>query len=223
MRVAIIEDNASIANGIAYRLQDRGHATDILHDGSEAEAFLQGDGNDVIILDINLPGRDGLAVLAGMRARGDHRPVLLLTARDQTTDRVAGLDAGADDYLVKPFDMDELEARLRALSRRAPRALTQGLGWHSLRLDEASRKATVGDHPLDLPRRELALLEAFLRSPGSVIAKQSLLDALYGTGADVEEAAIEVTVSRLRKKLSPHGYDIKARRGLGYELLATVP
>lgn len=219
MRIAIIEDNPNVANGIAYRLQDRGHATDILHDGDEADLFLRDDGNDMVIIDINLPGRDGLSVLAAMRARGDDRPVLLLTARDRTVDRVAGLDAGADDYLVKPFEMDELEARLRAMSRRAPIPISRELRFGRLALDPDGRKAEADGSPLDLRRRELALLEAFLRAPGRVKTRQSLLDSVYGAGADVEDNAIEVIVSRLRKKLAPAGLDIKARRGLGYELI----
>lgn len=220
MRIAIVEDNISVANGIAYRLQDRGHATDILHDGHDAQEFLKSDTNDAVILDINLPGVDGLAILKGMRTRGDNRPVLLLTARDQTFDRVQGLDAGADDYLVKPFEMDELEARLRAISRRAPRAIASALTFETLTFDETARQASIDGTPLDLPRRELTLLEALMRARGNVISKQSLMEALYGTGADVEESAVEVNVSRLRKKLAPLGFDIKARRGIGY-LLAT--
>ncbi|MDX1781124.1 MAG: response regulator transcription factor [Thalassovita sp.] len=218
MRIAIVEDNTSVANGIAYRLQDRGHATDILHDGRDAMEFLKSDENDAVILDINLPGMDGLAILKSMRARGDNRPVLLLTARDQTFDRVQGLDAGADDYLVKPFEMDELEARLRAISRRAPRAIASALTFETLSFDETARQATVNGTVLDLPRRELTLLEALLRANGNVSSKQALLDALYGTGADMEESAVEVIVSRLRKKLASFGYDIRARRGIGYLL-----
>ena len=219
MRIAIIEDNPNVANGIAYRLQDRGHATDILHDGDDADLFLRDDGNDLVIIDINLPGRDGLSVLAAMRARGDDRPVLLLTARDRTVDRVAGLDAGADDYLVKPFEMDELEARLRAMSRRAPIPISREMKFGRLAFDPDSRRAEADGMPLDLRRRELALLEAFLRSPGRVVFRHSLLDSIYGAGADVEDNAIEVIVSRLRKKLAPIGLEIKARRGLGYELI----
>lgn len=218
MRIAIIEDNMSIANGIAYRLQDSGHATDVLHSGLDASDFLATDDNDLVILDINLPGIDGLSLLKEMRKRGDERPVLLLTARDRSTDRVAGLDAGADDYLVKPFDMDELEARIRALSRRAPRAIKKELSFGALRFTEDQRQAFVGTEQVDLPRRELVLFETFLRM-GGVIPKQRLLDALYGTGADMGESAVEVNVSRLRKRLSDFGYDIKVRRGLGYELV----
>jgi two-component system OmpR family response regulator len=218
LRIAIIEDNESVARGIAWRLQDRGHATDIIHDGAEAEAFLRDDGNDLIILDINLPGVDGVTLLRGLRARGDGRPVLLLTARGETPDRVAGLDAGADDYLVKPFEMDELEARVRALLRRAERPIREEVALGGLLFDLAAREARIGADRLDLTRRETALLEALVAEPGRIIARERLLEQLYGTGADVEESAIEVHVSRLRRKIAPAGLVIRAHRGLGYEL-----
>ena len=218
MRIAIIEDNESIAKGIAYRLEDRGHATDILHDGRSADEFLRSDGNDMVILDINLPGLDGLSVLRAMRARKDQRPVLLLTARASTEERVAGLDAGADDYLVKPFEMDELEARLRALSRRAVQDLQDDVVLGKLRYQPDQRSVQIDGTVLDLPRRELALLEALLKARGSVVSKGDLIGHLYGTGADIEETAVEAHVSRLRKKLIPAGIDIRSQRGLGYAL-----
>lgn len=218
MRIAIVEDNESVAKGIAYRMQDRGHATDIIDDGRAADEFLRSDGNDIVILDINLPGMDGLAVLRAMRARGDMRPVLLLTALSETGDKVAGLDAGADDYLVKPFKMDELEARVRALARRIPQSLQQEIRLGRLVYIPDTRTATLDAKPLDLPRRELALLDALLRSRTGTKSKSDLLEALYGTGADVAESAIEAHVSRLRKKLEEAGLEIRNQRGLGYAL-----
>lgn len=218
MRIAIIEDNESIAKGIAYRLEDRGHATDILHDGRSADDFLRTDNNDLVILDINLPGMDGLSVLRAMRARRDQRPVLLLTARASTEERVAGLDAGADDYLVKPFEMDELEARLRALLRRAPQDLQTELVLGKLLYRPDQRQVRIDGVAFDLPRRELSLLDALLRARGGVVSKGDLIGHLYGTGADVEETAVEAHVSRLRKKLVPAGIDIRSQRGLGYAL-----
>lgn len=164
MRIAIIEDNQSVAKGIAYRLQDRGHATDLVHDGNAADDFLRSDENDVVILDINLPGTDGLTLLRAMRARGDTRPVLLLTARVETGDRVTGLDAGADDYLVKPFEMDELEARIRALSRRVSAPVLSELNLGRLSYQPEARTVRIDGEPLDLPRRELSLLDALLRA-----------------------------------------------------------
>lgn len=218
MRIAIIEDNESVAKGIAYRMQDRGHATDILRDGSAADEFLRHDGNDIIILDINLPGTDGLSILKTMRARGDQRPVLLLTARSATVDRVSGLNAGADDYLVKPFEMDELEARIRALSRRVPQAVAAEYAMGALRYAPDLRVVTIHGEPLDLPRRELSLLDALIRARNGVLSKTQLLDTLYGTGADVSESAVEAHVSRLRKKIAVAGLEIKSQRNIGYVL-----
>lgn len=218
MRIAIVEDNESVAKGIAYRLEDRGHATDLIHDGADADAFLQGDSNDLVVLDINLPHLDGLSVLRNLRARGDARPVLLLTAQGDVEARVRGLDAGADDYLTKPFDMDELEARIRALLRRRAQDIETSLTFGPLRLDEQSRSVHSGDAPLDLPRRELSVIEALMRADGRVVAKVDLIEQVYGTGADVEDSAIEAHVSRLRKRLRAHGVDIRAQRGLGYRL-----
>ncbi len=219
MRIAIVEDNKAVASGIAYRLQDRGHATDLLHDGAAADEFLHKDGNDVIVLDVNLPTLSGMQVLRNLRARGDTRPVLLLTANDQVADRVAGLDAGADDYLVKPFAMEELEARLRALARRKATALTRMLEQDGLVLDPAGPSVRVGQTPLDLPRRELMLLEALIRQRGRTVSKSALMDRIYGTGADIDASAIEVHVSRLRKRLRAHGFEIQMSRGLGYRLV----
>ncbi|MFQ6550930.1 response regulator transcription factor [Aestuariibius insulae] len=218
MRIAIVEDNRAVARGIAYRLQDRGHATDVLHDGGDADDFLNGDGNDLIVLDVNLPTLSGMQVLRNLRARGDARPVLLLTANDQVADRVAGLDAGADDYLVKPFSMEELEARLRALARREATAPTKMLEQDGLVLDPTGLSVRIGGTDLDLPRRELMLLEALLRQRGRTVSKSALMDRIYGTGADIDASAIEVHVSRLRKRLKPHGFEIQVSRGLGYRL-----
>ncbi|MGF1475242.1 MAG: response regulator transcription factor [Geminicoccaceae bacterium] len=218
MRIAVIEDNSSLAKAIAYRLCDLGHAVDILHDGDEADQFLASEGADLIVLDIKLPGQDGLQVLRNLRARGAGTPVILLTAKGDTEDRVKGLDAGADDYLIKPFEMDELEARIRALSRR--RALDYGTEDRigSLVFDRTARRLSANGQPLDLPRRELAVFECLLERRGRLVPKTNLIDYVYGIGADVEESAIEPHISRLRKRLSPHGVLIKTARGLGYML-----
>lgn len=223
MRIVIVEDSKSLAKGIAYRLQDRGHATDILHDGACADVFLRDDGNDLILLDINLPSMDGLSVLRNLRARGDQRPVLLLTANDDTAQRVAGLDAGADDYLTKPFAMEELEARLRALGRRKGTALRKSLSFGDLVFDVSSWSVIHNNTPMDIPRRECALLEILMSRIGRNVPKSELLDHLYGTGSDVEIAAVEVHISRLRKKLAPIGIEIQVQRGLGYQLVKTGP
>lgn len=218
MRITLVEDNVGLAKGIAYRLQDAGHAVDTLHDGQEASSFLREDTSDLIILDINLPGIDGLSLLKTLRARGDERPVILLTARAETEDRVIGLDAGADDYLIKPFEMAELEARVRALTRRrsVPQRQLHEIG--ALSFDAAARQLSVGDVPLDVPRRELSVFECLLAAEGRLVSKGALLDYAYGVGADVDEKVVEVYVSRLRARLRPYQITIKSQRGLGYQL-----
>lgn len=219
MRITLIEDNVSLAKGIAYRLEDAGHAVDMLHDGTTAHDFLKSDLSDLVILDINLPGCDGLTVLKAMRKRGDMRPVILLTARAETDDRVVGLDAGADDYLIKPFEMAELEARVRALLRRreAPQRQLHDLG--ALQFDLTARQLFAGDAEIDVPRREMSMLELLVLSDGRLTPKTALLDHAYGTGADVEESVVEVYISRLRRRLKPFGIQIRAQRGLGYQLV----
>ncbi len=222
MRIVVVEDNISVAKGIRYYLQDMGHAVDVLHDGAEADAFLRGDGADLVVLDINLPEMDGLNVLREMRARGDNRPVLLLTARAETEDKITGLDAGADDYLSKPFEMAEFGARIRALSRRVSERPAQTASLGALRFDQTARMVAGPDGPLDIPRREVALFERLLLAEGRIVSKQVLLDSLYGTGADVDEPVVEVYVSRLRKRLQPYGVQIIVKRGLGYLMQAAV-
>ena len=219
MRIAVIEDNVDLARGIAHSLRDAGHSVDHLSDGAEASGFLAREGADLIVLDINLPGRSGLDVLRDLRARDDHTPVLLLTARSETSDRVAGLDAGADDYLVKPFAMEELLARLRALARRraAEASEVQTLGL--LTYDPTARVLHAGETVIDLPRRELAAFECLLERRGRLTPKSTLLTQLYGTGADVEDSVVEVHISRLRKRLRKHGIEIRTARGLGYMLV----
>lgn len=218
MRIAIVEDNSALASGIAHRLRDRGHAVDVLHDGAEADAFLAREGADLVVLDINLPGMDGLSVLRALRRRGDGAPVILLTARSETAERIAGLDAGADDYLTKPFDMDELEARLRALSRRKNLEFSSRDPLGPLVFDRSARQLLDGEIPLAIPRKEIATLECLLERRGRIVSKAQLIAHVYGTGADVEDSAIEPHVSRLRKRLEGYGVRIKAARGLGYML-----
>jgi two-component system OmpR family response regulator len=218
MRIVIVEDNVSVAKGIAYRLQDDGHAVDLLHDGAEADLFLRDDGGDLVILDIKLPGMGGLEVLAAMRARGDKRPVLMLTAQSEISDKVAGLDAGADDYLSKPFEMDELSARIRALSRRPGRVDSETLSIGPLTFDPTARALLGPGGDLSVPRREVSLFETLLTANGRFVSKQALLDALYGTGSDVDESVVEVYVSRLRKRLKAFGVEISVRRGIGYAM-----
>ncbi|NNE79444.1 MAG: response regulator transcription factor [Silicimonas sp.] len=219
MRITVVEDNISLAKGISYSLEDAGHAVDLLHDGSEADAFLKSDTSDLIILDINLPGIDGLTLLKKLRKRDDPRPVILLTARAEIEDRIGGLDAGADDYLIKPFEMAELNARVRALSRRRPVPERQMQSIGQLQFDAAARQLFANNEPIEMPRRELAVFECLLSSDGRLVSKTALLDYAYGVGADVEEKVVEVYVSRIRGRLKPHGVTIKSQRGLGYQLL----
>lgn len=220
MRIALIEDNEALALGLAHRLRDEGHSVDHIADGAEAAAFLARDGADIVILDVTLPGMSGLEVLRAMRERGDATPVIMLTARGETSDRVAGLDAGADDYLVKPFETEELLARLRALMRRGGGAAGSGEAMEEaigeIRFDRGARIARAGDETLDLPRRELAVLECLIARRGRITAKATIADHLYGAGADIDESVVEVYVSRLRKRLAPHGARIRSARGLGY-------
>lgn len=218
MRIALIEDNEALAKGIAYQLRDAGHAVDLIGDGVAADTFLSQEGADLIVLDINLPGMDGLTILRRIRARGDATPVILLTARSDTGDRVKGLDAGADDYLVKPFEMAELEARVRALSRRRPAVATTRVPLGSLEFDTQSRQLFDAGQSLEIPRREIAVLECLLEKRGRLVPKASILDRVYGIGSEVDETVIEVHISRLRKRLAAHGLTIKNARGLGYVL-----
>lgn len=223
MRITLVEDNTSLAKGICYRLEDAGHAVDMLDNGTIAARFLEEDDADLIILDINLPGVDGLTLLKDLRRRGDIRPVILLTARAQTEDRVIGLDAGADDYLIKPFEMAELEARVRALLRRRaiPQQQLRALG--GLNYDASARQLFAGDVDIALPRREMSVFECLFEAEGRLVSKSAMLDHVYGIGADVEEKVVEVYVSRLRRRLHEHGVQIKTRRGLGYQLSIETP
>ena len=218
IRIVIIEDNVTLSSAISYRLKDRGHAVDILHNGLEADMYLRKEGADLIVLDINLPGMSGLDVLYALRQRGAQTPVILLTARIETRDRVLGLDRGADDYMVKPFEMDELEARIRALSRRKNLEYSAHETLGRLVFDRSTRQVTVDDQPLDLPRKELATLECLIERKGRLVSKSQIIDHVYGVGAEVDDTAIEPHISRLRRRLAECGVQIKTARGLGYLL-----
>jgi len=220
VHIVVVEDNVSVAKGICYYLQDAGHAVDLLHNGAEAAMFLRDDDADIVVLDINLPETDGLTILRGMRSRDDLRPVLLLTAQSETDDKIKGLDAGADDYLSKPFEMEEFGARIRALSRRVTEQPQTAMQIGGVRFDRTARTIEGPNGPLDIPRREVALFERLLLADGRIVSKQLLLDSLYGTGADVDEPVVEVYVSRLRKRLQPYGVQITVKRGLGYMMQA---
>ncbi|MEI7444294.1 MAG: response regulator transcription factor [Burkholderiales bacterium] len=221
MKLLLVEDDAQIAAPVLRAFERAGLCADWLTRGDEADAALAGGGFDAAVLDIGLPGRDGLDVLRRLRGRGDPLPVLLLTARDDVSDRVTGLDAGADDYLVKPFDMVELEARVRALLRRGrggPPAPTR-LGRLSLRPDESMPR--LDEVPLELSPREAGVLGILLRRAGRVVGKPVVLQELAAadpSAMDVSDAAVEVMVHRLRRKLEGSGVEIQTVRGFGYVL-----
>lgn len=218
MRIVVVEDNHALRKGIAYRLEDDGYTVDQLDDGDEAAAFLETDECDLVILDINLPGKSGLEILASLRLRQDPRPVILLTARSSTEDRVVGLDAGADDYLVKPFEMEELAARVRAAARRRGIAPRRKIQLGELEFDVEAQQLSNQAGVLDVPRQELKLLSALLDARGGVVSKSRLLDRIYGVGSETNDSVIEVYISRLRKRLGRYGIRIDVHRGLGYSM-----
>ena len=224
LRIAVVEDNRGLGDAIADALRDEGHGVDRLHDGAEADTFLAREDVDLVVLDINLPGRTGLEVLAAMRRRGAYPPVLLVTARDALDDKLAGLDGGADDYLVKPFEMKELLARARVLLRRAMTGPGEreapALRVGDVSLDPLARRVSVNGAPIDLTRREMALAELFITRAGHVVSKAQILDHLYGAGSMVEDGAAELAVHRLRKRLAHASVEIRTLRGLGYALRA---
>ena len=215
MRIWLAEDDPVIADGICRALRRGGCAVDHVADGMEADAALAGQAYDLLILDLGLPRMNGIDVLKRLRARKSAQPVLILTAQDGVDDRVRGLDAGADDYLTKPFALPELEARVRALTRRGtgqPRCIEIG----QLSYDQADRVVKIGGQLVDLSAREIGLLEIFLLRVGRLVSKDQLVDHLCGWGEEVSSNAIEVYVHRLRKKLEDSGVRIVTVRGLGY-------
>ncbi|WP_417268724.1 response regulator [Celeribacter sp.] len=219
MRILIVEDAADVAEAIAIRLGKTGMACDLAESCAAAEDFLAVQRYDAIVLDINLPDRNGTELLHDMRQRGDRTPVLMLTALFSVDDRVSALDLGADDYLVKPFDQRELEARLRALVRREAEQKSDVISLGPLTFSPATLSATLGGEPLDITRREATLLELLLRSQGAILNKQRLYDGLFAfEDADVGLNAIELYIARLRKKLAPSTVGIETQRGLGYRI-----
>lgn len=209
-----------LLSGIGKTLRDEGHSVDLFSDGAQADLYLQQEGADLAILDVNLPGMDGLSITRNLRSRNQTFPVLLLTARSTTEDRVNGLDAGADDYLVKPFAMEELEARVRALSRRAGTLQPANESIGSLSYERTSRRLFMEDKELDIARRERVLFETLLIKQGQFVSKSNLADTLYGVGSDVDLNAVELSVSRLRRAIKGSGVVIRTARGIGYMIEA---
>jgi len=220
MKVLLVEDDPSMQTALKRTLRNRGMEVDLCGDGREALARWQAAPPDVVMLDLTLPGLDGLLVLEQARRAGLATPVLVLTARGTVGDRIIGLNTGADDYLPKPFDLDELEARLRALHRRAPAGRAGDGGPGGLRWDRESGAIHWRDEILELPPREAALLQALLARPGHAVTKERLFELVFPGEADVHYEAIEVVVYRLRKKLAPTGAKLVTLRGLGYLLKA---
>jgi DNA-binding response OmpR family regulator len=218
VRLLIIEDNQRLCQAVAVSLRAQGFAVDTAASAIEGLRTWRAADYDAAVLDLMLPDGTGLAALKEMRDRGNKTPVLILTALGSIEDRVRGLDGGADDYLVKPFAMQELIARLRALLRRPGAALGRTLTLGSVKLDTSARIATVAETPLDLTRSELILLEALLRHQGRVVSKERLAECLYDFEQDRSANSVETQVHRLRKKLAAAGADVSLRtlRGLGY-------
>ncbi len=218
MRLLIIEDNERLCQAVAESLRAQGFAVDTAASATEGLRIWRAAEYEAAVLDLMLPDGTGLGALKEMRDRGNMTPVLILTALGSIEDRVRGLDGGADDYLVKPFAMQELIARLRALLRRPGAALGRTLTLGSVKLDTSARIATVAGTPLDLTRSELIVLEALLRHQGRVISKERLAECLYDFEQERSANSVETQVHRLRKKLAAAGADVSLRtlRGLGY-------
>lgn len=214
MRILLAEDDTMIGEVVLDALRAEHYAVDWVQDGAQAEAALAATAYDLVLLDLGLPRRDGLDVLRGLRARRQRVPVLIATARDAVAQRVAGLDAGADDYIVKPYDLDELLARMRALLRRANGRAEPAYEWGDVRIVPATREVTRAGQPVVLSAREWAVLEPLLARPGRVLSRQQLEDKLFSWRDEVSSNAVEVYIHGVRKKL---GADvIQNVRGLGY-------
>ena len=214
MRVLLVEDDDLLGSAVQAGLEQAGYTVDWLRDGRLAAAALSDDEPDLLVLDLGLPGKGGLQVLRELRGRDSNLPVLILTARDTLDDRIGGLDTGADDYLVKPFDLGELTARLRAIARRRGGRATPLIEHGDLVFDPAARSVSVGGQQVDLPAKALAILEALLDRPGIPLSRERLEQILYGWGEGVESKAVEVHIHHLRKKLGKER--IRTIRGLGY-------
>lgn len=217
MRILIAEDDEVLADGLYRSMRQSGYAVDCVKDGLSANLILRGEQPfDLVILDLGLPKMDGFSVLRSLRECNRQVPVIILTARDAEGDRVKGLDLGADDYMIKPFSLPELEARVRALIRRGQCGMNPVYSCGALTFDSVGRRVTIDGEPLDLTTREFSVLEALLLHIGWVVSKEQLLERLYSYSEEASGNAIEVYIHRLRKKIEPAGITIRTIRGLGY-------
>jgi len=218
MRILLVEDDVILGDGMLLALQQAGYAVDWARNGKDADLVLGDQVYDLVLLDLGLPKLDGFEVLRRLRARKFNIPVLIVTARDSVEDRVKGLDLGADDYILKPFDMPELLARIRVHIRRAKSLLTNTITYGPLVYDMSERSVVVDGKPLVCPSRELGILEAMLLKVGKVVSNEQLVEKLCSWDEQLSSNAIEVYVHRLRKRLQPLGVNIVTVRGLGYML-----
>lgn len=218
MRLFIVEDDLVLADGLKNSLMQSGYAIDVANNGMDADSILAYQAFDLVVLDLGLPKLSGFEVLKRLRARGSKTPVLILTANDNTNDRVKGLDLGADDYLSKPFILAELEARVRALIRRGQAGGSAVISVGGLHFDSANRSARYNDISLNLSARELAVLEVLMLKAGKVASKEQMLEKLCNFDEDISDNALEVYLHRLRKKLEHTDTNIRTIRGLGYLL-----
>ncbi len=216
MRLLLVEDDPMIGAGVQSGLRQEGHTVDWVRDGKAAELALASGVHEMLLLDLGLPHKSGLELLSGLRRQGLDLPVLVITARDSVADRVKGLDVGADDYLVKPFDLDELSARIRALMRRRAGRASPRIEHGPLTLDPATHQVTLNGDPLALSAREFALLHALLEQPGVPLSRAQLEERLYGWNEEVESNTVEVYIHALRRKLGAEW--IRNVRGVGYRI-----
>lgn len=224
MRILIAEDDEVLADGLCNSMRHSGYAVDCVKDGLAAKLILSGEQPfDLVILDLGLPKLDGFSVLRSLRDNNRQVPVIILTARDDESDRVKGLDLGADDYMIKPFSLPELEARVRALIRRGQCGMNPVYACGKLTFDSVARRTMIDGVPLELTTREMSVLEALMMRTGWVVSKEQLLERLYSYSEEASNNAIEVYIHRLRKKVEPAGVTIRTIRGLGYVIDNLTP
>ena len=216
LRILIVEDDEVLADGLCHSMRQSGHAVDCVGNGKDATHILQGEHYDLVVLDLGLPKLDGFSVLRQMRAHNQNAPVIILTARDGVDDRIKGLDLGADDYMTKPFNLPELEARVRALLRHGQCGANPQVAYGPLAYDSVGRHVTLNGERLELTSREIGVLEILLTRAGRVVSKDQLIEHLYSYAEEVSSNAIEVYIHRVRKKIESAGVTIRTIRGLGY-------